>query len=689
MHDHSGKFFVEKNIDTPRCLLVGNPNVGKSLIFSILTGKYVTVSNYPGTTVEISEGNGVLLGTKHIVIDTPGVNSLLPMSEDERVTRDIIMNTQDGVILQVADAKNLERALLISSQLAEIERPFYLILNMTDEAKNLGISVDSKLLEDALGIRVYPTVATRKAGFEEIMRNGIQGSTSSFRIEYPPEVDAGARKIAELLPPELKGRYGIALMLLAGDETLSEWLHRKLPENVIKSIDDIRSIVQKNSSLPLGYVINRSKQKNIQKLVSDVIAVVPINKINFMDRAGEFIMHPVWGLPVLLGVLAGIYYFVGVLGAQVIVDFLENTVFAKHLNPLIIRAVDAVIPFKHTHMLDAGIILTEYSVIAGQAVTSSERVLVFIHDLIIGPYGIITMALTYSIAIVFPIVGTFFIAFGILEDSGYLPRLAVMLNRVFRVLGLNGKAVLPMILGLGCDTMATITARILGSKKEKIIVTLLLALGVPCSAQLGVILGMLGGLSLTATLIWSGVVVGVILVVGYLASKIIPGKNSDFILEVPPVRIPQFSNIMIKTISRLEWYIKEAVPLFIAGTFLLFIMDRTGLLGTIEKLASPVVQGLLNLPAQTTGAFVIGFLRRDYGAAGLFVLAEQGLLTPNQIVVSLVTITLFVPCIANLLIIIKERGWKTAAGMTLFIFPFAFFVGAILNAVLKYAGIQI
>jgi ferrous iron transport protein B len=297
------------------------------------------------------------------------------------------------------------------------------------------------------------------------------------------------------------------------------------------------------------------------------------------------------------------------------------------------------------------------------------------------------MALTYSIAIVLPIVGTFFIAFGILEDSGYLPRLAIMVNNIFRVMGLNGKAVLPLVLGLGCDTMATLTARIMETRKERIIVTLLLALGVPCSAQLGVILGMLGGLSGKAALIWTGVVVVVIFLVGILASKIVPGESSDFVLELPPIRIPQFSNIVVKTLARIEWYLREAVPLFILGTLVLFVSDKLGLLYILERFASPVVVGLLGLPVKATEAFLVGFLRRDYGAAGLFVLAKAGQLDAVQIVVSLVTITLFVPCVANFFIIIKERGLKTALGMVSFIFPFAFLVGGVLNLVLRSLGV--
>jgi ferrous iron transport protein B len=293
------------------------------------------------------------------------------------------------------------------------------------------------------------------------------------------------------------------------------------------------------------------------------------------------------------------------------------------------------------------------------------------------------MALTYSVALVLPIVGTFFIAFGLLEDSGYLPRLAVMVNRGFQKMGLNGKAILPMVLGLGCDTMATLTTRVLETPKERLVVIILLALGVPCSAQLAVILALLSPLPATAVVIWLGVVLGVIVLVGRLASRLLPGRGSDFVLELPPIRAPRLGNIVVKTLARIEWYLKEAVPLFVLGTLILFFADHFRLLGSIESLAEPVVTGLLGLPAATAPAFIIGFLRRDFGAAGLFQMAQEGLLDPQQVLVAAVTITLFIPCIANVFMIVKERGWRTALAVAAFILPFAVAVGAALNWTLR------
>jgi ferrous iron transport protein B len=648
MHQHEKEILkTEKKI-----AILGNPNVGKSVIFGLLTGKYVTVSNYPGTTVEVTSGHANF-DKKLGIVDTPGVNNLLPMSEDERVTRDILLNEDIDGLVQVIDAKNLRRGLLITLQLAEMGLPFLLDLNMGDEARSRGMYMDAKELGETLGIDVVETVATSRKGISKLVKSIPDTRKSKFSFKYSPGIEDGIKDISKLLPDVRISKRSLALMLLSGDESLKPWL-ASLEKKTVKKIEQIRNRAQAGYSQPLNYVITKRRIEEVQGIVKRTESREEKSAGSILETFGRIAVHPIAGIPILIAVLVLVYEFVGVFGAGTLVDFFEGVIFNEYINPVSISVVESLIPFK------------------------------IAQDFLIGDYGIITMALTYSVAIILPIVGTFFIAFGILEDSGYLPRLAVMVNRIFKTLGLNGKAVLPMILGLGCATMATLTARTLETKKERIIVTLLLALGVPCSAQLGVILGLLGGLSGAALAVWIGSVVTTLFVVGFLASKVIPGGGYDFIMELPPIRVPKLTNILVKTASRVEWYLKEAVPLFILGTIFLFTLDITGLLGGIEIIASPLIVGVLGLPAQATGAFLIGFLRRDYGAAGLFALASAGLMDTTQIVVSMVTITLFVPCIANLFIIIKERGWKVAAGMVAFIFPTAFVVGGLLNFILRY-----
>ena len=640
-----------------KVILIGNPNVGKSVIFNYLTGKYVTVSNYPGTTVEVSAGTLSAHGKKLQVLDTPGVNSLIPMSEDEKVTRDILLQEPKSYLIQVMDTKNIRRGFLISLQLLEMGLPFLVLLNMWDEAKSRGIEINIQTLSEILGAPVLKTVATRKKGLEKIKENLRTLPPSSILIHYPEAVERGISQIIPLLPEASISRRSLALMLISGDESLADWLRQNLSEKDILQIEKIRQESQIHLVEPIGYLINQARLRKVDELLSRVMAVRGEAPRSIASFLGYLSIHPFWGLPILLLILWVTYEFVGVFGAQTSVRFLEETLFGKYLLPPVIGFFRRFIP------------------------------LLFLQQLFVGPYGVITMALTYAIAIVLPIVGCFFLVFGLMEDSGYLPRLAVMTNQVFKKMGLNGKAVLPMVLGLGCDTMATMTTRILETEKDRTIVTLLLALAVPCSAQLGIILGMFSRLPTLYFLLWIFIIAGILVLVGYLASRVIPGEGSDFILEIPPLRIPLLSNVLVKTLARIEWYLKEAVPLFILGTLLLFGLHQTNLLTLLEKAATPAMVHFLGLPAKVTEAFIIGFLRRDYGAAGLFVLAKEGHLNSHQILVSLVTITLFLPCIAQFFMMVKERGLRKALGISVVVIPIAFAVGGAVNFLLKFFGV--
>jgi len=643
-----------------KIILVGNPNVGKSVVFGQLTGRYVTVSNYPGTTVEVSRGEIRDRGRTMEVIDTPGVYSLLPMSEDERVTRDILMREPGACILQVCDAKNMRRSLLITIQLAEMDVPLVLAVNMADEARNRGVMPKLEGMESRFEVPAVATVAVRKKGVDRLLPLIETASSSPVRIHYGDSIEHAISRMEQLLPGATPiGKRALALMLLCGDDSLTPWIAEHVDGTNIREMNAVRNRAMEDNGADISYRVNQVRLAWIDALLSELgEEPSPARGKDWAQMFGKYAMDPLFGVPILLFVLFLAYGFVGVFGAGFLVDLLEDSVFGKGIVPAATWVVEKTVPWA------------------------------FFRDMLVGPYGIISMALSYAIAIVLPIVGTFFLGFGILEDSGYLPRLAVMVDRIFKKIGCNGKAVLPMILGLGCDTMATLTTRILETRKERLIVTLLLALGIPCSAQLGVILGMLSDVGPAATVIWVGIIVGVILLVGYLASKVIPGDPSDFILEIPPIRVPQLSNLAIKTMARIEWYLREAVPLFVIGTLILFVADRMGWLLYMQKVAEPIVVGALNLPPKTTEAFLIGFLRRDYGAAGLFDMARAGLLTNLQVVVSLVTITLFIPCIANILVIIKEQGVKVAVGMAVFIFPFAVIVGAVVNFVSRALGVH-
>lgn len=612
------------NIDTVaasagprRIVLVGNPNVGKSALFNALTGLRATVSNYPGTTVEVYRGR--LLGGAAEVIDSPGLNSLVPLSEDERVTSELVRSVRGepgSVVVQVADAKNLRRALLLTLQLGQLEVPTVLVLNMHDEAEARGIRLDIAGIEAAMGVPVRATVATRSLGMAGVISALAHARVPKNHLPMPEDVAAqalaliGGGEVAPQQPTALLSRYHEVLLGHAG-------------------------AIARRHATEAGSA-GRA----------------------FARRLGRLAVHPFWGWPILAAVLYALYEFVGVFGAGTLVDLLENGLFHGYLNPW------AVAAFAHVPI---GLV----------------------RDVFVGEYGLVTMGLSYGLAIVLPIVVTFFTCFALLEDSGYLPRLAVMSDRVFRLMGLNGKAVLPMVLGLGCDTMATLTTRILPTRKERLLAMLLLALGVPCSAQLGVILAMMAVVPASAALVWFGAVFGVMLAVGWLAARVLPGERAAFVVELPPMRLPALSNVLSKTAARVEWYLKEALPLFLVGTFVLFLLDRLDLLAVIIRLGEPVVTGVLGLPKEASAAFLIGFLRRDFAATRLFDMSRGGGLDAVQIVVAMVTITLFIPCIANVFMIAKERGWKTAAAIAAFIFPLAFATGGLVRVFMRATGLGV
>jgi ferrous iron transport protein B len=623
-------------------VLVGNPNVGKSVLFKNLTNRYVTVSNFPGTTVDIARAQANFNGRAMEIIDTPGINDLTPRADDARVALNLLDQYPDGTVVQVADAKNLRRALLLTLQLAELQRPMMLVLNMVDELEERGGKIDTERLSEILGVPVVSTVAIRNEGTQDL-------------IAALPE----ARK------PTIE----------ADDDG---------------PLDDL-------------YEHNRSLLRKVHDILGETYEMSQPQHASFSVRLGFWAMHPVKGLAFLGLVLFVVTWFVGLFGAGTLVDAMEVPLFQQRLSPLAVRGIDAVFRFPHAHdvelishtmgipltpvheitlgTLDKEAILPAYALQPGADLTAPQSVMRVAHDFLVGDFGVITMALAYAFAIVLPIVTTFFFVFSIMEDSGYFPRMAIMVNRVFRVMGLNGKAVLPMILGLGCDTMATMTTRILETRKERIVTTMLLALAVPCSAQLGVLLAMMAMLHPAGAVVWVGIVIGVIFLVGWLTARLFDGDTSDFIMEIPPMRRPQISNVAVKTWTRLNWYLKEVIPLFVIGTALLFVLDQFHILEAIGRVGEPLVTGWLGLPREMANAFLVGFMRRDFGAVYILDAATgpDAVLSAHQIFVAMVTITLFMPCIANFLMIAKEQGMKIALGMAAFIFPFAFFVGGTLN----------
>ncbi len=644
----------------PLIAIVGSPNVGKSVLFHTLTGVYVTVSNYPGTTVEVTRGKGRLAGVEMGVMDTPGMYGLLPITEEERVARQILLTEQPAAIVHVVDTKNIERMLPMTLQLIEAGLPVVLVLNLMDEAERIGFSVDLAGLEKALGIPVFGTALSSGRGAKELKaafaglltQPGFTRPTASMR--YPERLQQGIQVIEEHLHGSYSlSRRAIAVLLLENDAEVVEMVRQREPdsgEEVLRAAQQ----TQAGFNQPLSYVIVRQQRAQAESILASLITRPQGRQRTFANRLSEAMINPVTGLPLLLFALYLLYQFVGVFGAQTLVGLLEENLFGNLINPFIDRIINAIIPWQ------------------------------VIRDLFGGEFGLLTLGVRYAVAIVLPIVGTFFLAFSMIEDSGYLPRLAMLIDRVFKRIGLNGRAVIPMVLGFGCDTMATIVTRTLETRRERMLATILLSLAIPCSAQLGVMLGLLNG-SPALLLVWTGIIAGVFLLIGWAAAKLMPGERPTFYMELPPLRMPSPKNVLVKTYTRMEWYLREVFPLFLVASVLIWIGRLTGLFDLGLQALTPVVRWL-GLPDQTAMAFLFGFFRRDYGAAGLYDMRAS--MTSAQLLVSTVTMTLFVPCVAQMAVTVKERGWKAALGIALFVFPFALIVGYVLHLALTVLGVR-
>jgi ferrous iron transport protein B len=627
-----------------KLVLVGNPNVGKSVFFNHLTGLYVDVSNFPGTTVEVSHGDH----PKFAVYDTPGIYGVSSFNDEERVARDIILEAD--LVLNVVDAVHLERDLFLTLQLIDMGKKLIVCLNMMDEAESRGLTIDIEELSNRLGVPVLPTTAIRRTNFEKLEAHIGQ----ACRGDADPALH---RHLHELL--DRVGSEAEALMVLEGDKVIAE-----------------RHGVEPGSDREMIYVERRNR---VNRLLQNVVTAQE-RKRTLSTTLGRIAISPLLGFPFLVVILYLIYLFVGVFIAQDVVGFTEKTLGNEYFEVFVkdrvasITATTITVEKIGTDAAGKNVTL-EKKVFAFPDGTSADpglkaRLLDFrkkdganaigydysnpVAVVLFGEFGAITMTVTYLLFLLLPLVIGFYMSLAMLEDSGYLPRLATFVDRTLNGLGLNGRAIIPLILGFGCVTMATITTRLLGTDREKRIATANLQFAIPCSAQLAVIAALLATAGLKATAIYGAVILTVFIAIGTILDRVLPGKSSPLLLDLPPMRLPRTRNVMQKTWTRTISFMKEATPWFFVGALAVSIMQVTGLLTVWQDVLAPFTTAWLKLPKEAATTFVMGLVRRDFGAAGLYDLN----LSPMQIVVALTTITLFVPCIASLMVMLKERGTK-------------------------------
>lgn len=636
---------------TVNVALVGNPNVGKSVIFNYLTGVYADVSNYPGTTIEIAKSelstkDEALKNIQINVIDTPGVYGISSFNDEEKATRDYVLKAD--LIINVVSSISISRDFFLTKQLCDMGKPMIVLLNQSDEAKIHKVKINTQLLSEELGVDIIETVATEGIGLDSLktsLEETLKGEAAklSFKTgKISQEVDKFILPYIEKVLTREE-----ALMIAEGDEFIAENNGIKLESNYKKTQEEIYKI----------------RRREIEDLTIEAVVNESFSKRAFL---GRILLNPIVGTIVAIAVLyLFLYQFLGVFVAGTIVDLLETKIFNQYWEPFISGLIGNVFPVINNNIENLAL----------------NNPLAAIGTFLAGDYGVFTLTITYLYGLLMPLVLGFYFGLSVLEDSGYLPRLAVLTDGILSKLGMNGRAIIPLILGGGCVTMAVVTTRLLKSNKEKIITMALLGLTIPCSAQLGVIQGLLSSVGgVKPWLIWGLTLFIVFGITGLVMNKLIEGECGNFISDIPPMRVPRLSNIMKKTLLRSKVFLDEATPAFFIAAGVVGLMQVTGTLEATIKVFEPVISNVLLLPKEVALSFILGMVRRDFGAFGLMEIS----MSAAQLVTACVVLTLFVPCIATVAVMIKEKNFKTALAIWLSSWILALGLGAVLARILLH-----
>jgi ferrous iron transport protein B len=579
-------------------------NIGSDRLKIVLAGnpnvgKSLIFNHLSGMHVEVSNFPGTTVELiksvyqNYDLFDTPGIYGVSSFNEEECVARDIILGAD--IVLNVVDAMHMERDLFLTQQLIDTGKKVVVLMNFMDEVGKNHVTIDFAMLEKFLGVQVIPMTAADGKGFDYIPQAILHARQGTQREELHSHLHEMLDRV---------GSQGEALLIAEGDPIVAD--RHGVPKGTMRE----KIYVDRRNRV--NYILDRIlTDTSKKKLISEYI--------------GRWSIRPITGVPIFVIMLYLIYLFIGKFVAQELVAYTEGTLGKLFWEPWLRQSIGMAIP--HDSLL---------------------------FTLLLGEFGVITMTTTYLIFLLLPLVVSFYIALSLMEDSGYLPRLATMVDRSLTGLGLNGKAVIPLILGFGCVTSATITTRVLGTEREKTIATAILQFAIPCSAQLAVIAALLAGAGFGPMLIYVSVILAVLIAIGTILNYIIGGETEPLLLDLPTLRIPRLKNVFRKTLYRTVHFMSEASAWFFVGALAVGIAQMTGALQFLTGLLVPVTTKWLQLPAAASTAFIMGVVRRDFGAAGLYHLA----LTPLQITVALITITLFVPCIASLMVMMKERGFK-------------------------------
>jgi len=637
--------------------VVGNMNVGKSTLFSRMSGTQTANFNIPGNTTSITAGH--VKGTEREIFDTPGIFSIFSANEDERASRDILLPHTSysdirGLIL-VADAKNLKRSIAIALQYAEYELPMLLDINMIDEAPPRGIEIDARKLSEILGIDVFTTIANEGIGVSKVMSGITEMKVPPRLLEYPERIEQFLDIVGKLLKSGPISTRATGLLLLVGDRAIEEYVESRFGSGMIEQLKDLANEYRAKEPLPYDILFTNLYNKTAGKIVQEVQEVHPPPKSPFLMKFGDWCTQLSTGIPIALFILYVMYLFVGSFGATFAVDTINGTIFDGFLIPWTTKLV--------------------------QPIPSP-----FIRDMIMDPdFGILPTGIFLALGLVTPVLFCFYIAFGILEDSGYLPRVSILLDKLFQKMGLNGKGVIPLVMGFSCVTMAILTTRLLNSKKEKNIASFLLFLAFPCAPLVAVMLIILEKMPASASIVLFGLILSQVVIGGILANSFLPGSRFPLFMEIPAMRFPKPFQIIKMSAMKTYFFMKEALPVFIIASFFIFLFERVGGLEWLQHITGPFFSKLMGLPEESIRVFIKTMIRREVGATELGHLS--GSYTNLQLVVNLLVMTFIIPCINATVVLFKERGIKVAVAICASVMVYAIVLGTIFNHACHFLGI--
>lgn len=637
--------------------LIGNMNVGKTLVFASITANKATAANIPGATVSVT--SAPLRNARGLLHDTPGNVSIFSDNEDERATREVVLSERfgggiNGIVL-MADAKNLARSLAIALQFGEFGLPMLFNLNMMDEAVSRGIEIDTARLAALLGVPVTTTIAPEGMGLKEMVATFGDMRPLAFHATYTPAIEQLLQEAAQILPQGRISPRAIGLLLLNHDRDVRRHVREQFGRETLTRLDELVARFYRDNPLDPRNLLAEHYLTVARRLADEVLTTEPVERHSWLTTFGDMCSSLTTGIPIALVVLAAMYYFVGAFGATYLVDLINARLFEGVLFPAVSHFTDQL---------------------------SSD----FLRDLIMDPdFGVLPTGVFLAMGLVLPVIFCFYLAFGVLEDSGYLPRISVLLDKVFKKLGLNGKGAIPLVMGFSCVTMALLTTRVLNTEKEKIIASFLLYLCMPCAPLIAVMFIILEPMPASATLTVFGLIFGQVLVAGFLADKVLPGQRSPLFLEIPPMRLPKPWPVLKMALAKTWFFMLEALPVFVLASVAVFLFQRAGGLHLLEHTLGPVIHHVMGLPEKSVQVFIKTMIRRESGATELEHLRQ--VYTNLQLVVNLLVMTMVAPCINSFIVLFKERGFKTGLAINVAVFFYAILLGSLVNHLCLYFGV--